>query len=73
MDLQSLEELLRNLRDQEISEIVFAMQEWLIERGKTVRDADLETLVRAACRLREGGEELVKRNLHSFRNFIVNL
>ena len=73
MDLQSLEDLLKNLRDQEISEIVFAMQEWLIQRGKTVREADLETLVSAASRLREGGEELIKRNLHSFRNLFLNL
>ena len=73
MDLQSLEDLLINLRDQEISEIVFAMQEWLSQRGKTLRDADLETLVTAACRLREGGEEMIKRNLHSFRNLILNL
>ena len=73
MDLQSLEDLLKNLRDQEISEIVFAMQEWLIQRGKTVREADLETLVSAASRLREGGEELIKRNLPSFRNLFLNL
>ena len=73
MDLQSLEDLLINLRDQEISEIVLAMQEWLSQRGKTLRDADLETLVTAACRLRDGGEELIKRNLHSFRNLILNL
>ena len=73
MDLQSLEDLLKNLRDQEISEIVFAMQEWLIQRGKTVREADLETLMSAASRLREGGEELIKRNLHSFRNLFLNL
>ena len=73
MDLQSLKDLLINLRDQEISEIVLAMQEWLIQRGKTVRNADLKTLVTAAGRLKEGGEEMIKRNLYSFRNLIVNL
>ena len=73
MDLQSLEEFLINLRDQEISEIVFAMQDWLIQRGKTVRDADFKTLVRTACRLKEGGEEFIKKNLHSFINVISNI
>ena len=73
MDIQSLKDLLINLRDQEISEIVLAMQEWLIQRGKTVRNADLKTLVTAAGRLKEGGEEMIKRNLYSFRNLIVNL
>ena len=73
MDLQSLKDLLINLRDQEISEIVLAMQEWLIQRGKNVRNADLKTLVTAAGRLKEGGEEMIKRNLYSFRNLIVNL
>ena len=73
MDLQSLEDLLINLCDQDISEIVLAMQEWLIQRGKTVRNADLKTLLTAAGRLKEDGEELIKMNLHSFRNLIVNI
>ena len=73
MDLKILEDFFMNLRDQEISEIVSTMKDWLIQRGKTVRDADLETLVMAASHLREGGEDFIKRNLHSFRNMIVNL
>ena len=72
MDLQNLEDFLINLRDQEISDIVLAVQEWLIQRGKIVRDADFKTLVTAACRLKEGGEELIKKNLHSFINLIAN-
>ena len=68
-----MEDLFINLRDQEINEIVSSMQDWLIQRGKTVRDADLETLVTAARHLKEGGEDLIKRNLNSIRNLITNL
>ena len=68
-----MEDLFINLRDQELSELVLSMQDWLIERGKTVRDADLKTLVTAARHLKEDGEELIKKNLQLFRNFILKL
>ena len=68
-----MEDLLINLRDQEISQIVLSMQDWLIQKGKTVRDADCKTLVTAARHLKRGGEDMIKKNRQLFRSLIAKL
>ena len=73
MDFQNLEDFLKDIRGREISEIVSAMQKWMVQSGRTVRSADIQTLVTAAGILKEGGEEFIKQNLVLVKNVILKL
>ena len=55
MDLQNLDDFLRNLREREICEMAWALHEWLLRICKTVRAADLNSLLTLVLLLRRKG------------------
>ena len=73
MDLQNLDDFLRNLREREICEMAWALQEWLLRICKTVRAADLNSLLTLVLLLKEEGEELTRQNIVLVKNEILKL